>query len=282
MSNKKLRIHNTDIDNLISNLRGEDGEIISTWVMMRGFMAQAARLRTNDILKDLENAQLVTLDTLKDKLEDEIVSRLAELAEEKVGQLTFHFAHLKLNALEKETSDFTRFMKKNRFEEKRNYDISHKQLPEKWTDHKSISIPYLTIVGGIVAALQLMKNIDTIHQGPRAKYQGREMRRRRYKLVYPAKVGYMLMPYLWLSPDERMRIIQEEISEGRNVWKNMPIKINGKETIVKTYGEFGAIVLGRRVILLDDSFIELSSIDFPIGKEQDLNVQVNSADQPGA
>ncbi|MCX6983178.1 MAG: hypothetical protein NT118_00315 [Lentisphaerae bacterium] len=217
MSNNKLRIHNTDIDILISNLRGEVGEIISTWVMMRSFMAQANRLRTNDALKDLENAPLVTLDILTDKLEDEIVSRLAELAEHKVGRLTFHLAHLKLNALEKETSAFTHFIKKNRFEEKRNYNISHKVLPEKWTDHKSIIIPYPIIVRGIVAALRLIKKIDTIHRGPYAKYQWREMRRRRYKLVYPAKVRYMLMHYILPSPDDQMRIIQEEISEGRDV-----------------------------------------------------------------
>jgi len=217
MGNKKLRIHNTDIDNLISNLRGEVGEIISTWVMMRSFMAQAARLRTDDSLKDLENAHLVTLDTLTDKLEDEIVSRLAELAEQEVGRLTFHFAHLKLNVLEKETSDFTRFIKKNRFEEKRNYDISHKVLPEKWTGHKFIIIPYPTIVRGIVAALRLMKKFDALYRGPYTKYQCREMRRRRYKLVYPAKVGYMLMHYILPSPDEQMRILQEEKSDRRDV-----------------------------------------------------------------
>jgi hypothetical protein len=231
-------------------------------------MTQAAIMRTTDILKDLSNAQLVTLDTLKDKLEDEIVSRLAELAEQKVGRLTFYFAHLKFDALEKETSDFTRFIKKNRIEEKRNYDISHKELPEKWTEHKSINIPYPMIVRGIVDALRLMKKFDTIHLGPRAKYLWREMRRRRYKLVHPAKTGYMLMHYLWLSPNDRTRIIQEELLEGRNIWKKMPIKLNGKEVIIKTYGELGVLVIGKRVILLDESFLELSSIDFPLERKK--------------
>jgi hypothetical protein len=228
MSNRKLRINNTDTDNLISNLRGEVGEIISTWVMMRSFMSQATRLRTSDSQKNLENAHLVTLDTLTDKLEDEIVSRLAELAEQNVGQLAFYFAHIKLNALEKETSDFTRFIKKNRFKEKRNYSISHKVLPEKWTGHKIIIIPYPIIVRGIVAALRLMKNFDTLYRGPYVKYQWRVMRKRRYKLVYPAKVGYMLMHYILPSPDEQMRILQEEKAIDATFEKT-----NGKGTIIK-------------------------------------------------
>jgi hypothetical protein len=165
ISNKKLRIHNTDIGNLISNLRGEVGEIIFAWVMMRNFLAQSTKLRTTDIQKDLDDPQLVMLNALADKLSDEIVARLAELAEQKVGRLTFYFAHLKLNKLEKETIEFSRFIDKNRFHEKRNYDISHKELPEKWMDHKPIYIPYSNIVQGIVLALRLMKKIDALHLG---------------------------------------------------------------------------------------------------------------------
>jgi len=278
MSNQKLRILNTDIDNLISNLRGEVGEIVSTWVMMRSFMAQATMLRTPDIQKDFENQQLVILDALTDKLNDEIVARLAELAEQKVGRLTFHFAHLKLNQLEIEIVEFARFIEKNRFQEKRNYDISHKELPEKWPDHKLIHIPYKVIVRGIVMTLWLMKKIDTLHLGPRAKYLWREMRKRRYKLMHPAKVGYRLLPYFWLSADDRMSIIREEMAEGRNVWKDMPIKINGKDTIIKACGEFGAIVLDGQVVLLDESFLELTAINFPSRGGENVSVQINSSE----
>jgi hypothetical protein len=264
MSNSKLRIHNTETDNLVSNLRGEVGEIISTWVMMRNFMVQANQLKTADYLKDLENPQLALLNTLIDKLEDEIISRLAELAEHKTGRLTFYFAHLKINALEKEVSDFTRFIRKNRFEEKRNYDISHKELPEKWTDHKSISIPYFIVLKGVASAFWLMKKIDEIYLGPRAKYLWLESRKRRYKPMYPAKVGYMILPHVWLSNEDRIKIIQEEMQEGREIWKDMPIKINGKDVVIKTYGEFGAIILGGRIVLLDSPFVELTSIDIPV------------------
>jgi hypothetical protein len=62
-------------------------------------------------------------------------------------------------------------------------------------------------------ALRLMKMIDTIYLGPSAKYQWREMHRRRYKLMYPAKVGYMLMHYIRLSPDDQAKIIQEKTED---------------------------------------------------------------------
>jgi hypothetical protein len=34
MSRHKLRVHKTPVDNLVANLRGEVGEIITTWTMM--------------------------------------------------------------------------------------------------------------------------------------------------------------------------------------------------------------------------------------------------------
>jgi hypothetical protein len=92
MSNKKLKIARTDADNLVSNLRGEVGEVITTWLLMRHFMNAGARLTSGDIEKDLRNRDLLLVNLLADKLRDELVGRLSELAEEKVGQLTFHFA----------------------------------------------------------------------------------------------------------------------------------------------------------------------------------------------
>ena len=272
MGNKNLRIHKTDTDNLISNLRGEIGEIVFTWTLMRSFMDQSSGLRTSDIKRDFENQDLVMLEALRDKLHDEIVARLAELAERKVGRLTFYFAHQKINHLGKETAEFTRFIEENRFREKRNYDISHKELPEKWTDHKSIHIPYRVTVRGIVMALRLMKKIDALHLGPRAKYLWREMRGRRYTSPYPAKFGYMLLPYLWLSANDRMAIIREEMAQGCDGWKDMPIRINGSDTTIKAYGEFGAIILGRQVVLLDEAFVKLTELNFPSDAKDNADV----------
>lgn len=263
MSNKKLRIHNTDTDNLISNLRGEVGEIVTSWVLMRNLMLQASGLRTNDFDKDIENQQLLFLDILVDKLSDEIIARLSELAEMKVGRLTFYFVQEKLNNFHEEVQDFASFVKKNGFDKKRNHDISHKELPEKWSDHKMLHIPYPVIVTGIVKALHLMKIIDSVHLGPRSKYLWREMRNRRYKLLSPAKVAYMLLPHIWLSGDDRIKIIREEIKAGYDVWVDMQIKINGVDRIVKTYGQMGAISINGKVLVLPDPFVELSSIDFP-------------------
>jgi len=263
MGTKKLRIHNTETDNLISNLRGEVGEVVFAWVLMRSLMIQSAELQTQDMLKDLENPQLSVLDALADKLDDEIIARLAELAEDKVGRLNFYFVHLKIPQIKKEADEFARFVERNHFREKRNYDISHKELPEKWTERKSISIPYPTLLRGIVLALRLMRQIDATHLGPRAKYQWREMRRRRYKITYPAKAHYMLLPYLWLSPHDRSRIIKEEKERGRDGWKDMQVEINGERKTIRTYGELGAIDLGGQVLLLDEPFVELTSIDLP-------------------
>ena len=38
MSNKKLRIANTETDNLVSNLRGEIAEVVTSWILMQRFM----------------------------------------------------------------------------------------------------------------------------------------------------------------------------------------------------------------------------------------------------
>ena len=96
MGNKKLRVINTETDNLVSNLRGEIAEVVTTWVLMRHFMASAAGLQTDDVKKDFGNPDLSFLYVLKDKLEDELVARLSELAEEKIGRLSFYFAAEKL------------------------------------------------------------------------------------------------------------------------------------------------------------------------------------------
>jgi hypothetical protein len=98
MSRKKLRITKTELDNLVSNLRGEVGEIIATWTMLRRLMASANALRSKhenleqQLHEDLRNEDLKFLDALKNKLSDEIVARLSELSESRIGQLTFHFA----------------------------------------------------------------------------------------------------------------------------------------------------------------------------------------------
>ena len=142
MSKQKLRVKNTQLDNLISNLRGEVGEIIASWVLLRHMLARERQLTSDDFAKDLANENLAFVSMLRDKLADEIVARLSELAEAKVGRLTFHFAAVKLAKLDNEVGEFGTFISRRKFHEKRNYNISHKELPEEWSQHKDIAIPY--------------------------------------------------------------------------------------------------------------------------------------------
>jgi len=78
MSREKLRIHNTDLDNLVSNLRGEVGEIVFSLGLMRDLLAQASQRRSEPGVDELSDPQLNTLHALADKLEDEVVARLSE------------------------------------------------------------------------------------------------------------------------------------------------------------------------------------------------------------
>jgi hypothetical protein len=95
-----------------------------------------------------------------------------------------------------------------------------------------------------------MKQIDRAKLGPSAPYLWREMRKKRYTPISPVKTGYLLLPYLRLSDQHRIDITNQEVAEGKEVWADMPTKINGVDTIVKACKEWGVIVLGERVIVL--------------------------------
>lgn len=261
MGRKKLKIHQTDKDNLISNLRGEIGEIISSWVLYRDLMIQIFRVRSKDGLNKMTDPTLNRFYILEDKLSDEIVARLSELAEEKIGKLNFYFASVKLNQLENETKDFCKYIEKNKFKDKRNYDISHKVLPEKWHDHKYLSIEARIILRGIAKALHLMKRFDSLHLGPSAKYLWHEMRKKRYELMSPPKVGYLLLPYMRLSNEIRIKVALEEIRIGMSKWEDIPTEINGKKVSVKACKKWGVVFLGDAFLTTQEyPLINLMSI----------------------
>lgn len=264
MSRQKLRVKNTQLDNLISNLRGEVGEVITSWVLLRYMMAKERELSSEDIAKDMRNESLAFVSMLRIKLADEIVARLSELAEAKIGQLTFYFAAQKLKKLDAEVETFSDFIVREKFQQKRNLDISHKNLPEQWAEHGPIVIPYLTLLKGVVRALRLMKTIDGIVLGPAAKYLWREMRKKRNQLMAPASAMYMMLPYMNLSPEIRQRVIMEEMAAGRQVWSEMTTAINGQETKVSVCREWGALLLPGRIIVLDQYPLQqLNSINVP-------------------
>jgi len=253
MGNKKLRIANTETDNLMSNLRGEIAEVVTTWMLMSRFRASGARLQSDDISKDVGNPELAFVYLLKDKFEDELVARLSELAEEKIGRLNFYFAAEKLGKFQREASDFSQYIARNGFRQKRNHDISHKELPEKWEDHRApLHIPYRAIVRAVSHALRLIKRIDRHVLGPSAPYLWREARKRRYKpILSPPRVEYMLVPYLHLSGEDRIRIVNEELREGRQVWSEMSTQINGQPVKIQACREWGVILLEGQPFALD-------------------------------
>jgi len=214
-------------------------------------MAQQRQLSSADVAKDMADQELTFVSVLVDKLNDELIARLSELAEPKIGRLTFHFASLKLRTLETEAEAFANFIKRHKFDRKRNYDISHKELPEEWSDHEHLVIPYRIVLETVAHVTRLMKKIDRIVLGPAAPYLWREMRKKRYHLMNPAGAAYMILPYLNLSKKIRGKVILEEMAEGRDVWSEMTARINGCEGKVYACKSWGAILLGNELVVLD-------------------------------
>src|SRR5258705_8005600 len=251
MSHPKLRIIRTQLDNLVSNLRGEVGEIITTWTMLRFLMTEERRLCSNDIASDMKNQNLAFISVLRDKMHDEIIARLSELANAKIGRLTFHFASAKLNALHNEQDAFRRFVQRHRFEEKRNYDISHKELPEQWSEHQFIPIPYKTLLKGVAHAFRLMKKIDRLAIGPCAPYLWNEMRKKRYSVMNPPSAMYLLLPHLKLSNEVRAKIIVQEMAEDGEAWSEIQTKINGAEANLYVCKKWGGVLLADLALCVD-------------------------------
>lgn len=252
MSRQKARVVNTEVDNLVSNLRGEVGEIIISWTLLRQTMCDARALHTPDLVSDMSNPTLVRLEILAAKLRDEIVARLSELGEKKIGRLTFYFAKVKLGVLEAETAAFARFIEKTGLSRKRNHDISHKELPEKWTDHRYHHIPYSVVTRGVAFAMRLMKQIDRHYLGPSSPFLWAELRKKRYTPTAPPRVGFLLLPHMRLPALTRARIIAEEEREGKDVWSEMTTKVDGVPTMVKVSREWGAVLLHGGILMLND------------------------------
>jgi hypothetical protein len=262
LSNDKLRLSRTDPAALLSNLRGEVGEIITTWTILRSIMSDVAKERTTDLAADMNNRHLTALHLLSDKLSDEIVARLSELGEIKIGRLNFHFATEKLDVLKVEARRFSKFVRQHGLKKKRDGDISHKRAPESWHDDNYIHIPYRLIVRGVACALRMMKMLDRAFLGPAAPYLWRKQRKKRYKPLYPPRAGYGLLPYLYLAPEERAQIIVAEMKEGLARWEPMHTTMNGQSVTIGAYRKWGAIAFGDRIQVLERyPLVEVSSLN---------------------
>lgn len=250
MADERLRVAKTATDVLIANLRGEVGEVLTTWILLRHFMAVARKLQSDDLGKDLANKDLAFLSLLKDKLRNELIARLSELADQKIGRTNFYFAARKLKGFDSDASAFTKFIIANKLRQKRNQEIAHREQPEQWFEYRDISIPYRTLLKATAMALHLMKRIDRAVLGPAAPFLWRQARKKRYDLSGPPRAMYMLVPYLCLSSDDRVRIVEEEQREGKVVWSEIETTVNGKPARLLACKEWGVVNLGDAYLVL--------------------------------
>ena len=68
MADKRLRVIKTAADVLVANLRGEVGEVLTNWVLLRHFMAAASKLQSANPAEDLLNKDLAFLCLLRENL----------------------------------------------------------------------------------------------------------------------------------------------------------------------------------------------------------------------
>jgi len=263
LADDRLRLRKTAADVLVSNLRGEVGEVLTTWLLLRHFMASATRLQSNDPSADIKNKELQFLWLLKDKLHDELTARLSELADQKIGRTNFHFATKKLKSLEGEATNFTRFVVRYKLRQKRNQQIAHREQPEQWLEERDIHIPYRTLVKATAMALRLMKRIDRVALGPSAPFLWKQARRKRYELSGPPRAMYMLVPYFNLPGDERVKIALQEQQDGKIVWSEMETLIDGQPAKLLVCKEWGLVLFGDRCLPLPQYPLQkLESVTF--------------------
>lgn len=126
---------------LASRLRGRVGELITSWLIMRNFMAMALFAKS-DVDTDVQSRDPQSVQLMEDRLRDGLVARLLELAEPEAGQPTFYSATRALDVLTSEADAFTRLIRESRLAE------------------REIPVPYRTLVGAVASAARLMKRID--------------------------------------------------------------------------------------------------------------------------
>ena len=165
-------------------------------------MSQRCTIRSGDPKADMQNPELTFLNLLADRLNDDLVASLSELGEEKIGRTNFHFVEVKLGLTFDWTQRFRKFIEKYQFRKKRNQHIAHKEQPEQWLDPGLIpfDIKYAHLLKALALAVRTMKAIDLQHLGPTAPYLWAEVRKKRYELMLPGRVGYILLPHIRL-PD---------------------------------------------------------------------------------
>jgi len=193
----KKTIKDTDPDVLISHLRAEIGDLIDSWILYRHFKLASQKLQTDDVYADTQNKNLNFLYLVTGKFRDDIIARVAELGDKKVGQLTFHFAFRKFKTLETEVNSFEQFVKENKFTDRRNNFISHKSVKPKWEDNIAPHrISYKIMTRALAMAISLMKQFDEYHYGVSIRRQWRITRKRRYEFSPSRRADFMMLPLI--------------------------------------------------------------------------------------
>ncbi len=250
MGDERLRVIKTDTDVLMGNLRGELGEVVTTWLLLCHFIAESSKLQSEDSDKDLSNKELAILWLLIEKLQNDLIGRLSELADEKIGRTNFFFASRKLKQFEPQVQAFTKFVVTNKLRQKRNQEIAHREQPEHWFEERQISIPYRVLVKATAMALRLIKRMDRVVLGPAAPFLWREARKKRYQVSGSPRAMYKLVPFMRLSDENRIRVVEAEQREGKVMWSEMETMINGKSARVLACKKWGLLLLGTRYIPL--------------------------------
>jgi hypothetical protein len=196
LADSRVRLKNTNPEVLIGNLRGEVGEAITNWIILRQLIGTANHLQTDDVVADMKNDDLAFINAVRERISNDLVLTLAELSEPKIGQTTFYFASEKLGKLKDEVQEFRRFIVVNKLKEKRNREIAHREQPEEWPKKGDIRITYLTLTVAVAKAIRLMKKIDSEFMGNKAFAKWQKMRAMRYDLAMPARAKYLLLPHM--------------------------------------------------------------------------------------
>jgi hypothetical protein len=260
---RKVRLVETSIDLILTNIRGEIGDLILNWVLI-----QDSNQITNSAKNDKDEMSfdfkpITWFEIIRDKLIDDTISRLSELSESKVAQVTFFCASRKLDVLANETSQFRKYLESNKFVDRRNKYISHKEMPKELG--KAINppnIPFYKITKALAIALTLQKRFDSLCLGPSSKYLWKEMRKKRYELMYPMKPFYYLLPYLHLTNEQRLCIFKEEYENGKAVIEMLDTIVNQEKTIIPCSKKWGIIIIGNKALALDQyPLIELKSLE---------------------
>lgn len=241
-------------------------------MLLRHFLALRKQRTTDDVKKDMENRELWFLNALVEKLRDEAVARLSELADTRTrGRLTFANGSAALRRLGhpdrcQDVEWFRAFVEGEHFDEKRNREISHKSFVTDWDEERGpIHIKYTTVLRALAMAVRVIKSMDEqVYGKVHSRFMWRELRRRRYTAIMLPRADYIIAEHIRIPEAIRAQIIQQEICEGRFHQELIDTEVNGVKVQVYASKKWGAVNLGGHLLVLPEYPLQkLEKIDGP-------------------